>query len=708
MSLTKRILRKSAQKAKASFTTLCKRWSLLTPACRLARPMLKRIFERINRPSSIGLPYPSSRHGLDWIHTVLSLRAADYAEALPNEPGASTHSHRTICFYLPQFHPFAENDRWWGKGFTEWTNVSKATPQFIGHEQPRLPSDLGFYDLRLAQTLRSQAELASAHGIDGFCFYFYWFDGKPLMQAPLELWANTPRLEMPLCLCWANENWTRRWDGEEHEILIEQNHTPDDDLAFIDHIRPILKDPRYIRVDGKPLLLVYYPSLLPDPSATAQRWRDRVRAADGLELHLMCVHSKDQIDPRTIGFDGAVEFPPVGTHAEPYTDAIERLTPFQGGIYDYPATVEARLSQDRLPDYLLARGVMPGWDNTARRGIQASLFIGQTPDTYARWLHDAIRDMRWNHPPQQQLTFVNAWNEWAEGAYLEPDRRHGHAYLQATRKATSHWNAACGQVLAEGMRKHPQALVLHAYYEDVLPDIAGLVEKSGLKFDLWVSVVAPKVARTVLQLWPDAHVVHTPNLGRDVAPFLHLLPHIATHGYEAALKLHTKKSMHREDGDRWRQHLYGQLLPTGSGSANLLQGLYDNDQLGLIAPDGHLPALRHFWGKNRHWLNRLTRRYGLPQPTGKETFAAGTMFWFKPQALHQLLDDPLHCGDFWHDIPSQIDGSLAHAMERFFALLAAHNGYQVSEVSPLLGKVTTYGPDHWSGLLGDGDLDASS
>ncbi len=699
MNVLKHILRERAKKAKDSFKRFCTRWSWLAPACRIARPTLKYLFERIDRFSAPHSAADPKLHGLDWIHTVLNKRASDYVDAQINTTAIRNNTHRTICFYLPQFHPFPENDRWWGSGFTEWSNVTKATPQFIGHEQPRLPADLGFYDLRLAPSLRKQAELAAAHGIDGFCFYFYWFDGKPLMQAPLELWRGTPDLDMPLCLCWANENWTRRWDGDEHEVLIKQNHSADDDHAFMDYIRPFLIDPRYIRVDGKPLLLIYYPSLLPDPAATIQRWRERFRTEEGLELYLMCVHSKDKIDPRSIGLDGAVEFPPVGVPATTYTGKIEPLTDFQGTIYDYPATVEARLAQDDSPEYYLARGVMPGWDNTARRGERSSLFIGQSPDIFARWLHDAVRDMRWSHP-NNPLVFINAWNEWAEGAYLEPDRRHGHAYLQAARKALSHWNLDCGKILSEGRRKHPQALVLHAFYEDVLSEIADLVEKSGLAFDVYVTVVDEKIAGTVRNFWPDARIVLTPNIGRDVAPFLTILPQVVAHGYEAALKLHTKKSVHRQDGAYWRQYLYNQLLPNGEDSATLLGNLRENDMLGLIAPDGHLPALEHFWGQNRTWLNRLARRYGLPQPTGKETFVAGTMFWFKPCALQPLLDKPLQCGDFWYDIPGRIDGSLAHAMERFFAILITHQGYSASETGPLLGRATSFSPAHWSHLLG--------
>src|SRR5881275_2844289 len=184
---------------------------------------------------------------------------------------------RTIAFYLPQYHPIPENDAWWGKGFTEWTNVAKARPLFRGHYQPHLPADLGFYDLRLPEVRAAQAVLAREYGIDGFCYYHYWFSGKRLLNRPFDEVLTSGEPDFPFCLCWANENWTRRWDGKDADILLSQSHTPEDDLAFIQHIEPMLLTKNYIRIAGKPMVLVYRPSLFPDAAATADRWRTYFR-----------------------------------------------------------------------------------------------------------------------------------------------------------------------------------------------------------------------------------------------------------------------------------------------------------------------------------------------------------------------------------------------------------------------------------------------
>jgi glycosyltransferase involved in cell wall biosynthesis len=381
------------------------------------------------------------------------LDRAEYEPESPSSVDAESLPVRLIAFYLPQFHPIPENDEWWGKGFTEWTNVTKAVPQFVGHYQPRLPDTLGFYDLRLPEVQREQIRLARKHGVYGFCYHHYWFAGRRLLERPLQQVLEDRSLDFPFCICWANENWTRRWDGCDQEILIGQEHSPEDDLAFIAELEPALRDPRYITVDGRPLLIVYRPQLFPDPARTAAHWRKYARDRGFPEPYLVNVHSfPEVIDPRSIGFDAAVEFPPHNYVRADITSQASLLNEgFSGHIFDYRVCVaeaEARLAT-RYP-YELYPGVMTGWDNTPRRLGAGTIFDHASPQAYEKWLTAAGRRALAFPDPEKRLVFVNAWNEWAEGTYLEPDRRYGFGYLRATSEALERLRSEAPGSGAEG------------------------------------------------------------------------------------------------------------------------------------------------------------------------------------------------------------------------------------------------------------------
>jgi len=343
-------------------------------------------------------------------------------------------SVRLIAFYLPQYHPIPENDEWWGKGFTEWTNVMTAVPNFKGHYQPRLPGELGFYDLRVPEVREQQADLARAYGVYGFCYYYYWFSGKRLLHRPLDEILESGKPDFPFCICWANENWTRRWDGLESEVLIAQNYSETDDLDFIRTLLPALQDDRYIRVNGKPLLLVFRVGLLPDAKRTSEVWRDYCLKEGIGDLYLASVESFDNFeDPKKFGFDAAVEFPP-------HTLAVQEESPpqitnlrFNGLFFDYVATAQRFMS--KIPSYQCFRTVMPSWDNTARRQNNAHIFLNVDPLQYERWLRHVVDETRKFKYGDERLVFINAWNEWAEGNYIEPDKRFGRQYLEATLRA---------------------------------------------------------------------------------------------------------------------------------------------------------------------------------------------------------------------------------------------------------------------------------
>jgi Glycosyltransferase WbsX len=360
---------------------------------------------------------------------------------------------RAIAFHLPQFHPIPENDEWWGKGFTEWTNVAKAKPRFKGHYQPHLPADLGFYDLRLPKARAAQAELARSYGIHGFCYYHYWFHGRRLLELPVnEIWKSGEP-DFPFCLCWANENWTRRWDGQERELLMEQRYSPADDVAHIRTLIPMFQDRRYIRVMDRPLFLIYRSSSIPEPERMLETWRREAEQAGLKGLFLVRVESYTDLfgDPRSMGFDAALEFQPRGQLAwqRIYRRKwwhVRRIGTHEPGLRENAVMYYEELVRNSVaappPSYPRIPGVTPGWDNSARVKENALIFDRSTPEMYEWWLQEIVARQRArisggavNSDSFESLISINAWNEWAEGNHLEPCQKWGRKYLEATQRA---------------------------------------------------------------------------------------------------------------------------------------------------------------------------------------------------------------------------------------------------------------------------------
>jgi hypothetical protein len=346
---------------------------------------------------------------------------------------------KAIAFYLPQFHPIQENDAWWGKGFTEWHKVVRARPFYVNHYQPRLPSDLGYYDLRVPETRIAQAELAKAYGLYGFCYYYYWFGGKKLLDRPIQAVLESREPDFPFCICWANENWTRRWDGLDNEVLISQIAARETEQEFIKDVLPFLKDDRYIRVRAKPLLLVYRPELLADSKMVTDSWRE-VAAGEGIgDLFLVrCEHGfKTRLGrPEEGGFDASCEFPPhrIQMHRPPDSFFLQSAADPTLNIWDYPSVAVESMHSSQ-PDYKMFRGVMLHWDNTPRQGKTGHIFENFSPEIYEWWLTEVCLQTIERRAEDERLVFINAWNEWAEGAYLEPDIRYGRRNLDATKRA---------------------------------------------------------------------------------------------------------------------------------------------------------------------------------------------------------------------------------------------------------------------------------
>jgi lipopolysaccharide biosynthesis protein len=354
---------------------------------------------------------------------------------------------KPIAIHLPQFHPTPENDEWWGKGFTEWTNVTKAKPRFEGHYQPHLPADLGFYDLRLEEARLEQESLAKQYGIHGFCYYHYWFNGRRILNEPVDRKLKNPKEDLPFMLCWANENWTRTWDGKDSQVLLKQEYSLDDDRSHMEFLCDnFFNDSRYIKHDGKPVFIVYRPKLFPNINQTIEVWRQVARDKNIGDIHIGYMQSWGVLDePKSMGFDFGVEFKPafgkrMNKKISFFTSVINRLVRViknkknintNDFIIDYESYVDIEIQSGFSTN--VSPGLTPMWDNAARRKEGAIIINNSSPEKYGKWLNHIIKNYPW-HKNKEKFLFINAWNEWAEGNHLEPCQKWGRKYLEKTKE----------------------------------------------------------------------------------------------------------------------------------------------------------------------------------------------------------------------------------------------------------------------------------
>ena len=365
----------------------------------------------------------------------------DYSKTIKN------HDIKLLSYYLPQFHPIPENDEWHGKGFTEWTKVRGANPLFEGHYKQHIPhQDIGYYLLDSPETLRMQSEMMKKSGVYGQIFYHYWFSGKLILEEPVKMLLNNHDIEMPFCFCWANENWTRRWDGDDENILLGQIYSREDARAFIQYLIPFFKDRRYIRIDGRPALYIYRPASIPDIREYLEIWEEECSLASLPKPYVVGVLTRGATNPDVFHLDAGTE-----RVLHDWTDnAVQDIT---AGVHHYHELNTHILSYDEVASFYEGqtepmpftyfRSIIATWDNTARYGKDAYIVHNSTPQRFQRWLENLIEYARKTLEEDKRFIVVNAWNEWAEGAHLEPDTHYGYSYLNAIGRALS------GQAYAE-------------------------------------------------------------------------------------------------------------------------------------------------------------------------------------------------------------------------------------------------------------------
>ncbi len=380
---------------------------------------------------------------------------------------------RIIALYLPQFHPIPENDKWWGPGFTEWTNVVKAKPLFKGHVQPKIPSDLGFYDLRLPETREAQAQLAREAGIEGFCYYHYWFGGKELLERPFKEVLASGKPDFPFCLCWANHSWSNKtWNRksnlQSNSMLIEQTYPgEEDDREHFLSLLPAFKDPRYIKVDGKPIFFLYNPWTHPRVKEWISLWRQMAEenGLDGIYLVAMCDStlsfklnadgSRSMTIPNLessadlfqsvldMGFDAVNSFGrrrgemlSRGKYNDLMKTLLRKVGMPVGAYYDYAKTVKGFFAPEDKWENVIPT-VMSNWDRSPRAAMLDGVYVGATPQAFRAHLEQAYSMIK-NKKKEHQMLVLKSWNEWGEGNYVEPDQEFGHGYLQAIHDFVEH------------------------------------------------------------------------------------------------------------------------------------------------------------------------------------------------------------------------------------------------------------------------------
>ena len=602
---------------------------------------------------------------------------------------------KPLAFYLPQYHTFPENDKWWGKGFTEWTNVKAAKPLFKGHNQPRVPhDDFGYYTLTDKDIFQKQIKLAKQHGVYGFSFYYYWFSGKRLMEKPLDLWLKNKDLDFPFCLCWANENWTRTWDGKEKDVLISQQYTKDDPKKFIRDIKDFLLDPRYIRVNGKPILLIYEPHKIPNSKEAFKLMKEEAKKIGIGEILIWSRNITFGESYTSENIDAEFDFFPNGFRFINRCPSDAKTK--NGSYYDYK---EAVLQLDNYGTYKHHFSTKPyyysvamGWDNSSRRKNNFATFYNYSPRWFYYWLKIVIDKTRAINPPDQRFIFINAWNEWAEGTYLEPDKKLGYANINTLSRAIFNLPYDKDTVIINDLptpTKNPNykiALQAHIFYTDLADEIFTTLNKISLEYDLYITTDSIEKKRFLDKALESYNLKANhikievyKNKGRDILPFLKQMEKVYKK-YDIIGHIHSKKSLYDDFGDSWRKYQFSQLL--GSSHLKKIFALFNQKNIGLVYPSPFykIDPLTQL-GSNLDQINSLLEKMGLSDFNGDEDtvkFPASSMFWARTKAIQKIFELNLSDSDF-PDEQGQIDQTTAHAVERLFGIVPEKCGYKIMQ-----------------------------
>jgi len=468
---------------------------------------------------------------------------------------------KTIALYLPQFYSFKENDEWWEKGFTEWYNVRRTRPLYNGHHQPRIPGDnleyLGYYDLTNADIIKKQIELAKKHGIYGFGIYYYWFSGKRLLEKPLDILLNNEEIEFKFLLIWANEDWTRRWNGYEGKILIEQEYKESDPYNFIKDIKKYIIDTRYIKLNDKPIIGLYEPKKVPNISKTLSIWRESSKKIGLGEIFIIvCLNDYSFNEMKDLKlFDATYEFSP--RDCLKYTIKDMPYSLYTATLYK---DIEYLNTSDDFPLY---RGSMLEFDNSPRKKRNSKIYKNYSPEQFFMVNKKIIEWTRERYNENNRFIFINAWNEWGEGTYLEPDKKYGYASINSLSKSLFNKPYKELSINYTNLNRTPSivAVQAHLYYIDLINEIVNKTNNIPFNYDLFISTNSLAKKNDINQYILNnskaskIEIIITGNKGRDVMPFLIQMKN-KVKNYKYICHIHTKKSIYINIGENWRTYLF--------------------------------------------------------------------------------------------------------------------------------------------------------
>ena len=609
---------------------------------------------------------------------------------------------KMLAYYLPQYHSFKENDEWWGKGFTEWCNTRVAKPRFAGHYQPRIPhSDIGYYDLSNIETMKKQAELAKQHGIYGFCFYYYWFSGKRLMEKPVDMLLEHPEIDIPFCLCWANENWTRAWDGQNRDVLIAQDYSEEDDERFISDMKPYIDDSRYIKINGKPLVVVYNPGQIPDCKKSFNKWRERAKEIGIGEILIWTCRTANNT-AKNLGIedyiDAEIEFPPHNTWLDAFTERNINLNGATASIFNYQKLVDGieydyKTGKDkRLGKKPVHHACMMAWDNAARRKNNWFTYHYYSLKSLYRWVSLICQQARRDFDEEERFVFINAWNEWAEGTYLEPDKKYGYANINTVSKAL------VGEPFVDDIEVintpvEPSktfdkkiAVQVHMFYTETLDETIENLNKIPYNFDCYFSTDTEEKAEVIRNELKDKCKCNNftveifSNRGRDVAPFIFQMAD-RIDDYDYICHIHSKRTVTGDHGNDWRRYIFKHLFGNAGYLSNIFDMFEKDENLGMVFPETFSPLeYQAQWGGNLEkcmaLLDRLGVSVALPQDP---QFPVGNMFWAKTDAIRAMFKLGLKPEDFPKE-NKQVNSTVAHCIERVWVYLASEYGFSYKKV----------------------------